>query len=300
MDVRLDVDTAELDRWTERFPGKLRYAVAYRINRTVERVRSEKLFPHIRAAFRIRTPETARFFFGDEQQPGGAAGKFPRRDRATPQRLWAEFGTGSMERRRWGGKGGPVWLPGFEKGEMRQPVTPGARRIAAPLPHRPARPSLDQPVPRPFRVANLRLQAYYRGARIVRKTRGRHRRGMGLYDSEGRPSLASVQGVQFRGLQRTFLLPWMPKAPLGGILQRYRKGRWVRSAGRTLGGIRMIYKFIPPFRLDTRLRYEATVQAEAPAIFRQEMALAWEDAVRHADEKALRRRLAAAVLASAA
>lgn len=287
MEIRLQADTTNLDRWMERFPAKLRYAIAYRINSTVDRLRNQVLFPRLRSLFTIRSPETDKFFFGTPERPGGAAGKFPRASRATPDRPWAEFGTAAMERKRWGGKGGPVLLPLFETGEMRRPMV-GDRSIAVPIVGRPARPELSRPVPKPMSIAALKFQAHYHGARIVRKTRGRHRRGLSPYYEPSRYNFHGIQGIQWKGLQRTFTLQSSEHQPLGGIYQRIGPGTWDRGLKRTRGGIQEIYRFIPPFALDTRLHYEDTVRAEAPRIFREEMELAWVDAIQHEDEKALK------------
>jgi len=286
MDIRLSVDTAQLDQWANLATKRLPQGAAYAINHTVDRVRTEKLFPWIRSRLIMRTPESEQFFFGVAAEPdgkagyfGGAAGRFPRADRARVGRLWAEFGVESIVRR--GSKGGELLLSGLVTGGQRKPATPGAKSIAVPLEGRPARPSIRRPVPPAFQVANLRLQAYYHGAKIVRRTRGRHVRGQGLYGSDGRANLSGVQGLQWKGLQRTFLLPHTKNAPLGAIFQRFERGR---------AGIRELYTFVPPFALPKRLGdYEALVQREAPAIFREEMELALQKAIGWEAESLLRR-----------
>lgn len=277
MDIKLTMDTKQLDQWTTLATRKLLNAVPYRINRTVDRVLQAE-YAHIRSAFIIRGAASAALFFGTPGHPGGAAGKFPRSARATVERPWAEFGISAMEKRRVGGKGGPILLAGFETGEERRPFTPFAKSIAVPLIGRPARPSIRGPVPPVMRIANLKLQAYYRGAKIVRKQRGGHRRGLGVFANYGYLNLSGMQGMQWKGLQRTFLLPHTARAPLGGIFQRFGRGR---------DQIREVYSFIPPFPLDTRLHYVSLAQQVAPAIFREEMELALKDAFEHEAAKAI-------------
>jgi hypothetical protein len=278
MDIKLTMDSSQLDKWTTLATRKLKQAVPYRINMTVERVIKQE-FGHIRGVFHIRGAVNAAFFFGTPEKPGGAAGKFPRASRATVDRPYAEFGISLMEQRRPGGKGGPILLAGFETGEMRTPHTPYAKSIAVPALGGPARPTISSQVPPAFRIANLKLQAYYGGAKIVRPARrGGHRRGLGIFANYGYQNLSGVQGLQWKGLQRTFLLPHTKRAPLGAIFQRTGRGR---------DAIRNIYPFIAPYRLDTRLRYVEIAQAIAPAIFRKQMELAFEDALRYEVGKSL-------------
>jgi hypothetical protein len=254
MRIGLEIHTEQLDTWMRLVPRRLPAGAAYAINRTIDRTRIERLFPHIRSRVIIRGPERDEMFFGTLDRPGGAAGKFPRADRATAQRLYATFGTASMERKRWGAKGGPILLAGLETGEMREPMA-GSKSIAVPLIGRPARPSIAGPVPPAMRIANLKMRAHYRGSKIVRKMRGGHRRGLSPFNDQSRYNFHGVQGVQWKGLQHTFTLTHSEHQPLGGIYQRFERGTWDRGLGRMRGGIREIYRFIPPFRLDTSLQY---------------------------------------------
>jgi hypothetical protein len=277
MDIKLSMDTKQLDDWTTLSARKLVQAVPYRINMTVDRVMKQE-FAHIRGVFHIRGAASAAFFFGTPEHPGGAAGKFPREARATRERPYAEFGISAMEQRRPGGKGGPILLSGFETGEMRKPHTPYAKSYALPAIGGPARPTIASPVPAAFRIANLKLTAFRRGVKIAPKTRGGHRRGRGIYANYGYVNLRGVEGMQFKGQQRTFLLPHTQRAPLGVILQRTGRGR---------GAFRLVYPFFAPRPLDTRLRYIAIAQAIAPAIFHEQMELAFKDAFEHEAKKAL-------------
>lgn len=278
MDIKLTMDTRQLDQWTTLATRKLAQAVPYRINRTVERVMKQE-FAHIRGVFHIRGAVSAAFFFGTPERPGGAAGKFPRAARATVERPSAEFGISAMEQRRVGGKGGPILLAGFETGEMRKPHTPFAKSVALPAIGGPARPSIASQVPAAFRIANLKLQAYYGGAKIIRRQRGGHRRGLGVSANYGYLNLSGIQGLQWKGAQRTFLLPHTRRSPRGMILQRTGRGR---------DAIRLVYPFLAPFPLDTRLHYVSIAQAIAPKIFREEMELGLKDAFEHEAAKALR------------
>jgi hypothetical protein len=265
-DLRLSVDQSQLDLWARMAPHKLGFGLVQGLNRSAERVQ-QGLFQHIRSGFIIRTAATSRFFFGGPERPGGAAGKLTRAD-TRKGRLYAEL---EIESRRAGGKGGRLLLAGFETGEVRRPFTPGAKAVAVPLEGRPARPSIRSPVPPAFSFAGLRLTAY-RGGRRVRRP-GRRRSTERGYGSQGAPRPAfSLEGVQWKGRERTFLLPHTRRAPHGGVFQRIGRGR---------DQIRMIWAFEPPFALDERLAYVATARALAPSIFRHEMDRALEDALGH-------------------
>jgi len=268
MDVRLSFDTHELDEWTGLSIAKLGRTIPYRINRTTERVQQIE-HAHVRSSFIIRGGGRAAFFFGSPARPGGAAGKITTRASVKQAVPYAEL---EVERRRWGGKGGPVLLAGFETGEERRPRTAGAKSIAVPLIGRPARPSIAGPVPPAFTIAGLRLTAY-RGGRRVRRPARRRSTERGFGSSGSTTPAFSLEGVQWKGLQRTFLLPHTARAPLGAVFQRIGPER---------GDIREIYSFVRPFRLDTRLEYIALARQVAPAIFREEMTAGLTDALFHA------------------
>jgi hypothetical protein len=268
MDVRLSVDTQQLADWTRLSITKLGRAIPYRINRTAERLQQVE-FGHVRSSFIVRGAVRAEFFFGSPGRPGGAAGKITTRASRSQSVPFAEL---EVERTRLGGKGGPILLAGFETGEERKPRTSGAKAIAVPLVGRPARPSIRGPVPPTFQIANLRLRAYYHGAKIITSRRAKHRRGLGLVTSSGQLNLSGVQGLQWKGEQRTFLLPHTARAPLGAIFQRIGRGR---------DQVREIYSFVRPFRLDERLRFVSIARATAPAIFREEMHEALVDSLLH-------------------
>jgi hypothetical protein len=265
--VLVAVDTAQLTQWAQFASKRLAYATLTALNRTGRDVQRLE-FEHIKRVFVIRGPERERFFFGTIDRPGGAAGKM---SRPTPARPYVEL---EIESRRQGGKGGPILLGGFEHGMTRRPHTPFAENVAVPLLGRPARPSINRPVPPAFTFAGMKLEAFRAGKRIRRRTRG-GTRGVGLFGEFGhRVDLQrlhaevaalrrdSTQSVQWKGRWGTFLLPQTRALPHGGVFQRIGPER---------GDIRLVWKFVPPFQLDDRLEYVAIAEREAGPLFRRHM-----------------------------
>lgn len=225
------------------------YAIANALNTTILAVQASVPGHLKRQGFIVR--KTA-FFFGGGGRRGGVANKIEKNDFANAKlgRLQARISTISApsvaSQRR-------LLLPQFETGGTRAPMTPGARRVAVPILGRPARPSVAQGVPPEYSFQGLRLQAFRGGRRVTRRTRGRHVRDVSTFGEFGRQRLPQEGGgVQWKGRQRTFLLPQLESGRTPGVFQRVGRGR---------GGIRLLYAFIQPPRLQANLRYTANAQA---------------------------------------
>lgn len=232
--VQVDVRAADLLKGLRNGEKRMAYAVVNAINYTAREVQ-KAAHERVRAEFIVRRPQ---FLFGSPGRPGGVAGKISPFANVSAGRMFARvFVDGG------GSKGGKVLLPGFESGAERKPATPGAKHVAVPLTGRPARPSIAAGVPPAFTIAGLKLREFRAGKAVRRRRRG-GAAATGVHDTDGRLRLPSSEsGVQWKGLQRTFLVPGL------GIFQRIGPAR---------GDIRLIYAFTRPFRLEPRLRFEST------------------------------------------
>ncbi len=248
MQIDLRVDASQLQAFAALAPKKCLLAAAQATNDTARAVQQAE-FQHVRQVFIVRRPD---FLFGAGSRTGGAAAKITTWADARPGRLFAEV-TGGVG----GSKGGPVLLGLFEEGGTRKPFTPGAKSVAVPLEGRPARPSIRSTVPFAFTWRGMMLTAYSGRRAVYRPSRRRSvERG---YSTSGVPRPAfGLEGVQWKGRQRTFLLPHTARAPLGGVFQRIGPRR---------GDIRLVWAFQSPFALDSRYRFVATAEVAAQAIF---------------------------------
>lgn len=206
-----------------------RYAIANAINTTLLAVQRSVPESMRRHGFVVRNKA---FMFGGGGRTGGAANKITDFAKPTPGKQWGRIAVRTSEissTRR-------LLLGQLEQGGERKPMTPGARAVAIPLLGRPARPSIAQPVVPAYRFSALKFQRYVGGKREVRRMRGRHKRGTGVFGEYGVADWGRMQqgGVQWKGAQRTFILPKSARAPLGGVFQRIGPGR---------SGVRMIYSF---------------------------------------------------------
>jgi hypothetical protein len=228
-----------------------RYALSTAINTTLLAVQGSVPGHLKRQGFIVRKQQ---FFYGGGGRRGGVANKITNFAKPAGQlmgRIAVEASSVSSKRR--------LLLAQFETGGTRQPMTPGAKRVAAPILGRPARPSVAQGVPPEFSFAGLRLQAYSGGKRITRRQRGGHKRDVSTFGEFGRLRLPSESaGVQWKGRQRTFMLPQLKSGRTPGVFQRIGRGR---------GGIRIIYAFVAPPRLQANLRYITNAQHVVDRVF---------------------------------
>lgn len=230
------------------------YAIANAINTTLLAIQVSVPAHLQRKGFVIRKRS---FFFGRGGQHGGVANKINKNDFANSKlnrlrgRVWVEASSVSSQRR--------LILPLFETGGTRQPMTSGAKHVAVPILGRPARPSIAQGVPPEFTFAALRLQAYSGGKKLRRKARGGHVRDVSTFGEYGRLRLPDQDSaLQWKGRQRTFLLPKLKDGRPGGVFQRFGRGK---------DGVRLLYAFILPPQLDARLGYVQNAQAVADRVF---------------------------------
>ena len=253
--MRIDVafDAAPLFARLRNSEKRLTYGVVNAINAVALRVQQAE-FQHVREKFIIRNP---RFFFGSGTRVGGVAARIIKFASVGKGVLYAEVATGAEA---VGGRRN-VLLPQFETGGQKTP-TPPSKSIAIPLLGRPARPAINRPVPPAFTFGGLHLVAYKGGKRVRRRRRGRTT-DVGVFGEFGRLVPPEASGkIQWKGQQRTFLLPTSANAPLGGVFQRIGPGR---------GDIREIYKFQATVPIDQRLGFVATAQETAARWFREEI-----------------------------
>lgn len=251
MDFRVEVKDSRPLLALRNGAKRQRYAIAAALNTTILAVQSSVPGHVKRQGFVVRKQA---FFFGGGGRRGGVANKVT--DFAKPAgrlaaRIAVEVSTVSGQRR--------LLLPQFEAGGTRRPMTPGARRVAVPLLGRPARPSIASGVPPEYSFPGLRLQEYRAGRRVTRRMRGGHRRDVSTFGEYGRLRLPEADGaVQWKGRQRTFLLPQLRSGRTPGVFQRIGRGR---------GGIRLLHAFIAPPRLPATLAYVRNAQAVVDRTF---------------------------------
>jgi len=229
-----------------------RYAISNAINTTMLAIQGSVPAHVKRQGFIVRKQQ---FFYGGGGRRGGVANKitnFAKPAGHLAGRIAIETPSVSSGRR--------LLLSQFETGGIRRPMTPGARRVAVPLLGRPARPSVAQGVPPQYSFAGLRLQAFRGGKRITRRTRGRHVSDTSTFGEFGRVRLPSEGGgVQWKGRQRTFMLPSLNSGRTPGVFQRIGRGR---------GAIRLLYAFVSPPQLQANLRYVRNAQQVTDRTFR--------------------------------
>lgn len=237
------------------------YAIANAINTTLLAIQASVPKHMRRQGFVIRN---TKFFFGGGGKRGGVANNISDFANAKQGKVWGRIDVRASN----AGTARRLLLRQFEAGGARKPSTPGAKATAVPLLGRPARPSMAQGVVPSYTFAGLKFQKYVGGKRVVRKMRGRHKRGQGLLGEYGRLSLDGIGGsVQWKGSLRTFILPKSRNAPHGGVFQRVGRGR---------GAIREIYSFVHDPQLPAILKFTENAQNVANSWFR----IALKDEVR--------------------
>lgn len=252
MDVRVSIDATKLLRDLPKYERAVVYEVQGATNRTLARV-GEAVEKRVDDRFVIRK---RTFWFG---VPGRAGDGFAARitwASVAKNRPWGEVAIGETS------KGGPFLFPRFERGGVKKPATPGAKSVAAPITGRPARPSIARGIDPRLTFTGMKLTAFRGKKRLKRKTR----RGLvdqGLLGEFGRPQLEQPGGaVQWKGKERTFLLPRTARAPRGAVFQRFGPER---------GDIRTIWSFIAPPTIPADLRWVETAEREARRWFADEL-----------------------------
>jgi hypothetical protein len=239
------VDTAQLLLRLKHGEKRLAYAVVNAINKTAlriqeaERERVSRAFIVRKRDFIMREAAIVKPFASVKQT-----------------RQYAEIAVGDKQR---------LLLAKFEKGAERKPFTPGAKSVAVPLLGRPARPSIANPVPPAFRFSGMKLRAFYKGKRLTTRRRGRKTSAVDLHGEYGRVSLPQPEasgGIQWKGENRTFLLPITARAPFGAVFQRIGPKR---------DDIREIWSFRRGVRLDDRLQFVVTAQRVAAQWFGEDL-----------------------------
>jgi hypothetical protein len=110
----------------------------------------------------------------------------------------------------------------------------------------------------------MKLKAFYKGKRLTKRRRGGHVDSVDLHGEYGRIALPAPERshVQWKGENRTFLLPITARAPFGAVFQRIGPER---------GDIREIWSFKRGVRLDARLEFVVTAQRVAAEWFGEEL-----------------------------
>lgn len=244
MILDLQVDTTQLLLRLHNGEKRLAYAVVNAINQTARRIQEAER-DRVRREFVVRRVDFM-------MREAAVIKPFASVKDARP---FAEVAVGDKQR---------LLLSKFEKGAERTPMTPGAKSVAVPLLGRPARPSIAGPVPPAFTFAGMHLVAYYHGKRLTKRRRA-GRRDVGLFGEYGRLALPQPEAsgsVQWKGANRTFLLPVTARAPLGAVFQRIGPGR---------GDIREVWSFRRGLRLDARLQFVLTARRIADEWFAEEV-----------------------------
>jgi len=288
--IALDYDDSVLLRRFVRTEKQMVFGVVNAINRAAKRLRAaeyEQLQQGGHFIFRKKD-----YFFGKfkgslsdplDTSQKGAGGVAARIDpfarvpssKLPPGRLYAEISVsqGSLAGQR------RLLFAGFETGEQRRPFTPGAADVAVPISGRPARPSRSGAVPPRFTFAGLKFKGFRRGRLLKRRRGGGKQFAEGVFGEFGKLQHARLQqrGVQWKGLERTFILLSSRGLPDGGVFQRFGPER---------GDIRVIWKFVRPFNLERNLHWLETANRLAPVYLHEEMENSTSDVIIHNAGKA--------------
>jgi hypothetical protein len=245
MDVRVSIDATKLLRDLPKYERAVSYEVVGATNRTLDRV-GAAVEKRVDDRFIIRN---RKFWFGLPGRLGDGFAARITRASVGKNRPWGEVAIGETS------KGGPFLGPRFERGGVKKPTTPGAKRVAAPITGRPARPSIARGIDPRFTFAGMKLTAF-RGKKKLRRKRKGRTVDQGLLGEFGRAQIDQPVGaVQWKGKERTFLLP-------RGVVQRIGPDR---------DDYRTIWSFIAPPSIPADLRWEETAEREARRWFAEEL-----------------------------
>jgi len=192
--IDVKVDASNLLLRMQKGQKKLAFAVEHAINKTLLRAQTA-VYAHEKKEFIIRNPA---FFFGTPGRLGGVGGRLLKSSVAKG-RAYGEISVGassiSSQRR--------LLLSGFEEGGPRKPATPGAKTSAAPILGRPARPSINRPVPPQYTFQGLNFRAY-KGKRKLTRKRRKRTVDVTMFGEFGRFNVPEgPQRIQWKGLERT-------------------------------------------------------------------------------------------------
>jgi hypothetical protein len=270
MNVAVHVDTSRWDRFAEKAPKRVVNAVARAGNLTLQRVR-DGVQAHVRSRVKIRAGKD-RFWFGSgANSPGGVAGRIEKGFSLSAGRMYGEVAISPPS----GASAKRVILAGLEAGGTKDPGQ-GRKHVAIPLTGRPARPSFPGAVPPAFTFQGLKFKAFVVGRKraLSRSTR-KGRVNETVFGEFGRVSQGQLSrgDVQWKGLQRTFILKSTRGAPEGGVFQRFGPDR---------GDIREIYSFEKKAPLPDTLDWERTGEEIARTWFPEEIERQLTEQILHA------------------
>lgn len=259
MIVAVNVDTSRWDRFAEKAPKRIAFGVAAAGNRTLQRMR-DGVQAHVRGRVKIRQGKD-RFWFGSgPNSPGGVAGRIEKGFSAAAGRAYGEIAISPPSQ----ASARNVILPELESGGVKSPAL-GRKHVAVPLTGRPARPSFGGAVPPAYTFAGLKFKAFVIGRKrpVSRRTR-RGSKDETIFGEFGRVRQGALDrgDVQWKGLQRTFILKSTRGAPEGAVFQRFGPDR---------GDIREIYSFETTAPIPDRLEWERTGSEIGAAVFPGEL-----------------------------
>ena len=145
MRIDCDVDAAKLILRLRNGQRRFGYAVVNAINSTAKRIQAKER-QHVEEAFTLRKEEFMK-------RQAAVIKPFASAKKAVP---YAEVSVGRKPK---------LLLSAFERGGKREPVTPGAKRIAVPVVGGPARPEFSKPVTPELRMSKLRFDKTKTGKR---------------------------------------------------------------------------------------------------------------------------------------
>lgn len=239
----VDVDATRLLRDLPNAEKRIAFSVQAGLNRTIGRMR-EGVVARVASRFTVRD-RTRNFLIGSPGRPGGIVARTTLASVAGG-RAFAEIFIGETS------KGGPFLVPRFEEGGTKRPTTPGAKALFTPITGTARGGGFGRSVDPQLTFAGMKLKAYQGGKRLRRRTR-RGLTDVGLLGEFGRVQ-TPLTGVQWKGQDRTFLLPHTRRAPLGAAFQRFGPRR---------DDIRTIWKGIAPWTIPSDLGWKSTAEAIA-------------------------------------
>lgn len=244
--IAVDFDLRQLfkvfgDTKDPRAKRKMAYAVVNGINAATLRVQREAR-RNVAERFTLRSDRTSRFI---EREAAIIKPKASVRE----ARPYADISVGQKPR---------LLLPEFERGALRRPFTPGAKRVAVPITGTAARPTLGSQVPAALRFRSLRLRPQVSAVTAKRIRESSRVRGDRSASARNRRALTSFVGgvVPWKGRERTYMLPEL------GVFKRTGPGR--RQS-------QMIYFFASDVRLPPSLHFLETAKAAAQFFLRDEI-----------------------------
>jgi hypothetical protein len=263
MDIKLTIDTSTLDKFVGMAPKRLAYACANAINATALRIQTD-IRTHTAATLTLR-PKTREFMLRQ------AAILKPRAS-VRDGRPFAEISVGQKP---------GLLLPQYETGGARKPMV--GKHAAVAVYGNAARPTWESSVTPELtfkRMGFIKKQTKQDVGRFVtfldkmgvKRKRRRKAAVWGKADTTFRLHITAAGQRQWKGRNRTFILTFTVKAPLGGVYQR---------VGPERDDVRMIYSFVEEQQLGAVLDFLKIADTAGQGYFREEMEIQLNDVLVH-------------------